>query len=67
VLILVGALNGMILPISLGVILVAAYRTKIVGDYKHPLWLTIFGAVIVVVMAIMSGMTMFTELPKLFA
>lgn len=67
VLILVGALNGMILPISLGLILVAAYRTKIVGDYKHPLWLTIFGAVIVVVMAIMSGMTMFTELPKLFA
>lgn len=67
VLILVGALNGMILPISLGVILVAAYRTKIIGDYKHPLWLPIFGAVIVVVMAIMSGMTMFTELPKLFA
>lgn len=67
ILVLVGALNGLILPISLGVILIAAYKTKIVGDYKHPLWLTIFGAIIVVTMAIMGGMTMFTELPKLFA
>jgi Mn2+/Fe2+ NRAMP family transporter len=67
ILVLVGALNGLILPISLGVILIAAYKTKIVGDYKHPLWLTLFGAIIVVAMAIMGGMTMVTELPKLFA
>ncbi len=36
VMILVGALNGLILPIALGVMLLAAHKKKIVGDYKHP-------------------------------
>lgn len=66
-LILVGALNGLILPISLGVMLVAAYKTNIVGDYKHPLWMTLFGVVIVIAMAIMGGMTLVNDIPKLFA
>ncbi|MBH0161775.1 MULTISPECIES: NRAMP family divalent metal transporter [Fictibacillus] len=67
ILILVGALNGLILPISLGVMLIAAYKPKIVGDYKHPMWMTIFGVVIVLMMAAMSVYTMYTEVPKLFA
>lgn len=67
ILILVGALNGLILPISLGVMLIAAYKPKIVGDYKHPMWMTVFGAVIVLIMAAMSVYTMYTEVPKLFA
>jgi Mn2+/Fe2+ NRAMP family transporter len=66
-LILVGALNGLILPISLSVMLVAAYKTNIVGDYKHPLWMTLFGVVIVIAMAIMGGMTLVNDIPKLFA
>ncbi|MCM3733559.1 divalent metal cation transporter [Fictibacillus nanhaiensis] len=67
ILILVGSLNGLILPISLGVMLIAAYRPKIVGDYKHPMWMTIFGVLIVVIMAIMSVYSLYTGLPKLFA
>ncbi|USG68419.1 divalent metal cation transporter [Brevibacillus ruminantium] len=67
ILVLVGALNGLILPLTLGVMLVAAYRKNIVGDYKHPLWMTIFGGVVVVSMAIMGGYTLINELPKLFA
>ncbi|MCM3717827.1 NRAMP family divalent metal transporter [Fictibacillus phosphorivorans] len=67
ILILVGALNGLILPISLGVMLIAAYRPKIVGDYKHPKWMTAFGVLIVVMMAAMSVYTLYNELPKLFA
>ncbi|MED1862508.1 divalent metal cation transporter [Fictibacillus nanhaiensis] len=67
ILILVGALNGLILPISLGVMLIAAYKPKIVGDYKHPMWMTVFGVVIVLIMAAMSVYTMYTEVPKLFA
>ncbi|MBD7963238.1 NRAMP family divalent metal transporter [Fictibacillus norfolkensis] len=67
ILILVGALNGLILPISLGVMLIAAYKPKIVGDYKHPMWMTVFGIVIVLMMAAMSVYTMYTEVPKLFA
>ncbi|MCA1022298.1 NRAMP family divalent metal transporter [Halobacillus litoralis] len=66
VLILVGSLNGLILPIALGVMLVAAYKTKIVGDYKHPLWLTIFGAIIVIAMAYMGGMSLIQGIPQLF-
>lgn len=66
VLILVGSLNGLILPITLGTMLVAAYRTKIVGDYKHPLWMTVFGSLVVVVMTYMSGYTLINQLPKMF-
>lgn len=35
-LILAGAVNGMILPLALGVMLVAAHRPSVVGDYRHP-------------------------------
>ncbi|CQR71003.1 Natural resistance-associated macrophage protein [Sporomusa ovata DSM 2662] len=66
VLVLVGALNGLILPITLATILVGAYMKKIVGDYKHPLWMTIFGGLVVVVMSYMSAYTLIKELPKLF-
>ncbi|WP_163101977.1 NRAMP family divalent metal transporter [Peribacillus alkalitolerans] len=66
ILILVGAVNGLILPLSLGVMLVAAYKKSIVGDYKHPIWMTVFGAIVVVAMACMGGYTMFTQLPLLF-
>ncbi|OOE01318.1 hypothetical protein BO219_11440 [Anoxybacillus kestanbolensis] len=66
ILILVGSLNGLILPISLGVMLVAAYRTKIVGDYKHPLWMTIFGVIIVISMAYMGVYSLIDGIPKLF-
>jgi Mn2+/Fe2+ NRAMP family transporter len=53
-LIIAGALNGFILPVTLATILFAAYKVRIVGDYKHPLWLTIFGAVVVFIMTYMS-------------
>ncbi|RFU64343.1 NRAMP family divalent metal transporter [Bacillus sp. V59.32b] len=66
ILVLVGSLNGLILPIALGVMLVAAYKTKIVGDYKHPLWMTIFGAIIVVAMAYMGGYSLINGIPQLF-
>ncbi|MDK6863275.1 NRAMP family divalent metal transporter [Nosocomiicoccus ampullae] len=36
-------LNGLILPVILGGILHASRRTDIVGDYRHPLWLSIYG------------------------
>lgn len=65
-LILVGALNGLILPISLGVMLIAAYNKKIVGDYKHPTWLTIFGGFVVLTMAFLSIYTIIKTLPTMF-
>jgi Mn2+/Fe2+ NRAMP family transporter len=54
VLLTVGAINGFILPIALGIMLVAAYRAKIVSNYKQPLWLTILGVLVVGTMTWMS-------------
>ncbi len=46
-LIIAGAVNGLILPISLGCMLAAACSKKIVGDYKHPVWLTGLGVIVI--------------------
>ncbi len=43
ILVLVGSLNGLILPITLGAMLLAAKNKNIVGNYQHPMWLQIFG------------------------
>lgn len=66
ILVLVGSVNGLILPIALGVMLIAAHKVKIVGDYKHPLWMTIFGLIIVVSMAWMGIYTLMNGIPALF-
>ncbi|CAH2214640.1 NRAMP family divalent metal transporter [Tepidibacter aestuarii] len=47
-LVLAGALNGLILPITVGVMLFASKQKSIVGDYKHPTWLLVFGIFIVI-------------------
>jgi Mn2+/Fe2+ NRAMP family transporter len=65
-LILVGALNGLILPVSLGVMLVAAYRGSIVGAYRHPAWLAGAGLVVAGSMAAMGIWSLWTQIPVLF-
>jgi len=67
VLIVVGTLNGLILPITLGVMLLAAYKKEIVGDYKHPVWMAVFGAIVVAISAYMGFITVTTQLHKLFS
>ncbi len=46
-LILAGAFNGLILPITLSAILIASKNKSIVGDYKHPTWLLVLGVIAV--------------------
>ncbi|EOD9418529.1 NRAMP family divalent metal transporter [Vibrio campbellii] len=53
-LMLAGLVNSIILPIVLGMVLVATRRKDIVGDYKHPAYLTLTGIAIVVVMVASS-------------
>ncbi|MCC0784269.1 divalent metal cation transporter [Clostridioides sp. ES-S-0108-01] len=65
-LILAGALNGLILPITLGIMLIASKRKDIVGDYKHPTWLLIFGLIVVLISAY-TGITSLSSLATLFA
>jgi Mn2+/Fe2+ NRAMP family transporter len=58
VLVLVGTINGFILPISLALMLIASRKVNIVKDYKHPLWLQISGWLVVVVMAAFSVLSL---------
>ncbi len=67
VLILAGALNGLILPLALGTLLIAAYKKTIVGtSYKHPIWLTIPGFLVVIVMGVLGIMTLIEQIPLMF-
>lgn len=53
-LILAGAFNGLILPITLGAILLASRKKSIVGNYHHPTWMIVFG-VIAVIATLVAG------------
>ena len=64
-LVLVGALNGLILPLALGTMLVAAHRRSVVGDYRHPRMLTLLGAVVAIAMAAAGAWVLWRDLPAL--
>lgn len=66
VLVLVGALNGLILPVSLGLMLLAVKRKKIIGNYKHPVWMSVIGWMVVVIMSWMGANALFSDLPGLW-
>jgi Mn2+/Fe2+ NRAMP family transporter len=65
-LVAVGALNALILPLSLGAMLVAANTKSVVGDYRHARWLTWAGVVVALGMAAMGAYTLIVELPKIW-
>ena len=67
ILVLVGAVNGLILPLALIPMLIAAYKKSIVGNYKHPVWMAVFGGVVALIMSGMGIYTLFISIPKLFA
>ncbi|WP_232538709.1 NRAMP family divalent metal transporter [Chitinophaga tropicalis] len=56
-LIMAGAINGLILPVALAVILIAATRKRLVNDYRHPLWMQIAGWLVVLIMGWMCVWT----------
>jgi Mn2+/Fe2+ NRAMP family transporter len=62
VLVVVGVLNGFILPIALAIILLAAKNE----GYNHPLWLNIGGWLVVAVMSAFSIYTIFQTFGFLF-
>lgn len=66
ILILAGAVNGLILPLALSVMLVAATRKKIMGNYNHPVWMQIAGWLVVALMSWMGWMTIRYSLGRLF-
>ena len=49
-LILAGAVNGLILPIALAIVLIAAANVRLMKGYKHPIWMQAAGWLVVAVM-----------------
>jgi Mn2+/Fe2+ NRAMP family transporter len=66
-LLLAGAFNGFILPVTLATMLVAAYRQKVVGDYRHPVGLAFLGGIMVLVMTWLSTKVFAEQMAALFA
>ena len=54
VLVIVGSLNGLILPITLATMLIASKRKEIVGEYQHSQWLFILGWLVVIITAVLG-------------
>ena len=65
-LVLAGSLNGLILPITLAITLIASKKEGIVGKYKHSNILFLLGWVVVVVTAYI-GVKSLSKLAELFA
>jgi len=53
-LIAAGAVNGLVLPFALAIILSSTFKKGLLEDYHHPKWLSIIGWIVVVVMAYMG-------------
>ncbi|MEZ4904872.1 MAG: NRAMP family divalent metal transporter [Spirosomataceae bacterium] len=53
-LVFVGTLNGFILPIALSVMLLAAQNKRLVGNYRHSVWLQLSGWLVVLIMSYLA-------------
>jgi len=65
ILVFAGAANGIILPIALAVILIAATKSSIMKGYKHPVWMQVVGWLVVVAMGWMSILSIRQLIDKL--
>ncbi len=65
-LVIAGSLNGLILPLSLGVMLAASRNKNIIGDYKHPTWLLVLGILVVIITAYL-GITSLSGIASLWS
>jgi len=64
-LVLAGAVNGLILPVALAVMLIAAGKPSVVTQYKHPVLLKIIGWLVVATMTYMGIVTIQQSIGKL--
>lgn len=65
ILVVVGALNGLILPIALTIMLIAVTRRKLTNNYVHPLWMQCVGWAVVALMGWMGFVTLQEKLGQL--
>ncbi len=65
-LIFAGIINGLILPLALAIVLVAATRKRLMKGYQHPVWMQLAGWIVVAVMSWMGWLTIVESWNKLF-
>lgn len=58
ILVWAGTINGFILPVGLGIVLLASRKRAVVGEYAHPKWLQTLGWIVVLVMGAFSVQTL---------
>ena len=63
-LVFAGAVNGIILPVALAVMLIAANKSAVVNQYKHPALLQVIGWIVVVAMTYMGFITIQQSIGK---
>jgi Mn2+/Fe2+ NRAMP family transporter len=63
-LLLAGVINGLILPVALGVLLIACTKARLMKGYRHPIWMQAAGWVVVLVMGWMGYLTIAGWLAK---
>jgi len=61
-----GAINGLILPVALSIILIAATKSRLMKGYKHPVWMQAGGWIVVIVMTWMGALTIQETFSKMF-
>lgn len=65
-LVIAGAVNGLILPITLGICLIASKKKSIMGEkYNHPTILLILGVIVVIISAYLGITTFVSKLGSL--
>ncbi|MFN8288684.1 MAG: NRAMP family divalent metal transporter [Chitinophagaceae bacterium] len=64
-LVMAGMLNGLILPVSLAIMLIAVTKKQLFTGYHHPVWMQVAGWLVVALMAWMSFLTIRQGIGKL--
>ncbi len=63
-LLLAGAVNGLILPVALTIILLATTQKRLMKNYRHPLWMQLAGWLVVVAMGWMGYLALNDTISK---
>lgn len=59
-----GTINGFILPFGLAVVLLASRKSSVIGEYRHPIWLSVAGWMVVLLMLVFSVTALYEAFSK---
>lgn len=66
ILVTAGALNGLILPVALAIMLIAVTKKRLFALYRHSIWMQVVGWIVVAVMGWMGGIVISQSMKQLF-